>query len=446
MPKENANLPHIDLLINAGWVIPVLPRNTVLRECSIAVHAGKILALLPAAEAQKRFTVERQYDLPNSLIIPGLINAHGHSAMSLLRGYADDQSLHTWLNESIWPAEAQWMSEEFVRNGSELAIAEMLLSGTTCFSDMYFFPDQTARAARSSGIKCQLAFPVLEFPSAWARNADEYIHKGLALRDEYRDDPRISIAFGPHAPYTVNDSALEKIALLAGELDAPIQIHLHESAQEVEQSIADKGCRPIERLSKLGLLSPLTQCVHMTQVIDSDIALLTASGSHVIHCPESNLKLGSGFCPVDQLQKAGVNVALGTDGAASNNDLNLLGEAKTAAMIAKGISANPEVLPAHEALELATINAARALGIDQNTGSIETGKAADLVAIDLSGILTQPLYNVFSQLIYTDSTRHLTHTWVDGQLLVENGQLLTIDKANVLNQARAWQRKISAER
>lgn len=446
MPEENANLPHIDLLINAGWVIPVLPRNTVLRECSIAVHAGKILALLPTAEAQKRFTVERQYDLPNSLIIPGLINAHGHSAMSLLRGYADDQSLHTWLNESIWPAEAQWMSEEFVRNGSELAIAEMLLSGTTCFSDMYFFPDQTARAARSSGIKCQLAFPVLEFPSAWARNADEYIHKGLALRDEYRDDPRISIAFGPHASYTVNDSALEKIALLAGELDAPIQIHLHESAQEVEQSIADKGCRPIERLSKLGLLSPLTQCVHMTQVIDSDIALLTASGSHVIHCPESNLKLGSGFCPVDQLQKAGVNVALGTDGAASNNDLNLLGEAKTAAMIAKGISANPEVLPAHEALELATINAARALGIDQNTGSIETGKAADLVAIDLSGILTQPLYNVFSQLIYTDSTRHLTHTWVDGQLLVENGQLLTIDKANVLNQARAWQRKISAER
>ncbi|MBQ0720333.1 MAG: TRZ/ATZ family hydrolase [Gammaproteobacteria bacterium] len=441
MPEEN-----IDILINAGWLIPVVPRNTVLRDCSIAIHEGRIIALLPSGEAQQRFSAQQQYDLPDSLLIPGLINAHGHAAMSLLRGYADDQSLHSWLNDAIWPAESRWMSEEFVYDGAEIAIAEMLLGGTTCFSDMYFFPDQTARAARSNGIKCQLAFPVLEFPSAWARNADEYIHKGLDLRDEFRDDSRISIAFGPHAPYTVNDPALEKIATLAGELDAPIQIHLHETADEVAQSIADKGVRPIEHLHKLGLLSPLTQCVHMTQLIDSDIDLLAASGSHVIHCPESNLKLGSGFCPVEALQKAGINIALGTDGAASNNDLNLLGEARTAALIAKGLAGKPELLPAHEALELATINGARALGIDGETGSIEIGKAADLVAINLANIASQPLYNAYSQLLYTDSASRVSHTWVDGKLVVEDGQLLNTDQGELIKRAQSWQTKIQAER
>ena len=441
MPIEN-----IDILINAGWLIPVVPRNTVLRGCSVAIHEGKILALLPSGEAQQRFKAARQYNLTDSLLIPGLINAHGHSAMTLLRGYADDQSLHTWLNESIWPAEGRWMSEEFVYDGAELAIAEMLLGGTTCFNDMYFFPDQTARAARKNNIKCQLAFPVLEFPSAWARNADEYIHKGLALRDELRDDSRISIAFGPHAPYTVNDLALEKIATLAGELDAPIHIHLHESANEIAQSMAEHGRRPIERLQQLGLLTPLTQCVHMTQLIASDIALLSESGSHVIHCPTSNLKLGNGFCPLETLQETGINIALGTDSAASNNDLNMLSEARNAALIAKGVSGNPELLPAHEALELATINSARALGIDHETGSIEVGKAADLVAINLANIASQPLYNALSQLIYTDCTRHISHTWVDGKLLVENGQLLNIDQDELISKAQNWQTKIQAER
>lgn len=441
MPIEN-----IDILINAGWLIPVVPRNTVLRGCSVAIHEGKIIALLPSGEAQQRFNAVRQYNLTDSLLIPGLINAHGHSAMTLLRGYADDQSLHTWLNESIWPAEGRWMSEEFVYDGAELAIAEMLLGGTTCFNDMYFFPDQTARAARKNNIKCQLAFPVLEFPSAWARNADEYIHKGLALRDELRDDSRISIAFGPHAPYTVNDLALEKIATLAGELDAPIHIHLHESANEIAQSMAEHGRRPIERLQQLGLLTPLTQCVHMTQLIASDIALLSESGSHVIHCPTSNLKLGNGFCPLETLQETGINIALGTDSAASNNDLNMLSEARNATLIAKGVSGNPELLPAHEALELATINSARALGIDHETGSIEVGKAADLVAINLANIASQPLYNALSQLIYTDCTRHISHTWVDGKLLVENGQLLNIDQDELISKAQNWQTKIQAER
>lgn len=441
MPIEN-----VDILINAGWLIPVVPRNTILRNCSIAIHGGRIIYLLPSGEAQQRFNPIQQYDLPDSLLIPGLINAHGHGAMALLRGYADDQNLHTWLNESIWPAEGRWMSEEFVYDGAELAIAEMLLGGTTCFNDMYFFPDQTARAARRNNIKCQLAFPVLEFPSAWARNADEYIHKGLALRDELRDDSRISIAFGPHAPYTVNDPALEKIATLAGELDAPIQIHLHESADEIAQSMKEHGQRPIARLQQLGLLTPLTQCVHMTQLIDSDIAILAESGSHVVHCPTSNLKLGNGFCPLERLQKAGVNIALGTDSAASNNDLNMLSEARSAALIAKGVSGNPELLPAHEALELATINGARALGIDHETGSIEVGKAADLVAINLANIASQPLYNALSQLIYTDSARHISHTWVDGKLLVENGQLLNIDQNELISKAQNWRTKIQAER
>ncbi len=440
-----SNIPtNIDLLINARWIIPVVPENRILENCALAIDKGKILAIVPTDGAEQRFTARDTLELTSHVLIPGLVNAHGHAAMSLLRGYADDRPLHSWLNEHIWPAENRWVSEDFVRDGTELAIAEMIKTGTTCFSDMYFFPETAAQAALEARIRCQLAFPVLDFPTAWGNGPDEYLSKGLTLHDTFRGNPLINIAFGPHAPYTVGDATLQKIAVLAHEMDKPIHIHLHETAQEITDSLQQFGLRPIQRLMDLGLLSPLTQTVHMTQIDDSDIALLQASGAHVIHCPESNLKLASGFCPVHQLLKAGVNVAIGTDGAASNNDLDLLGELKTAALIAKAVAADASALDAHAALRMATINGAKALGLEDCIGSLEPGKSADIAAIDLGGLAMQPVYNPASHLVYTRSGSAVSYVWVEGNCLLKNRELQTLNEREILGKAKLWQRQIAA--
>ncbi|HEY7886289.1 MAG TPA: amidohydrolase family protein, partial [Cellvibrionaceae bacterium] len=309
------------VLIKARWIIPVIPEGRVFENCALVIQGNDIAAILPAEEAEKRYKAEQTISLDNHLLIPGLINAHGHAAMSLLRGFAEDLPLETWLEDHIWPLEGRHVDARFVEDGTELAIAEMIKSGTTCFADMYFYPEAVARVAQRTHMRCQIAFPVMELETHWARSSDECIEKGLALRDEYRGDELIRIAFGPHAPYSLGDEALKKIAILAQELEAPIHIHLHETASEIEQSQREHDMRPSQRLAQLGLMSVLTQCVHMTQIDESDIELLQNCGAHVIHCPESNAKLASGFCPVALLQQKGINVALGTDGAASNNDL-----------------------------------------------------------------------------------------------------------------------------
>ena len=298
---------NIDLLISARWLIPVIPENTVLENCSVAIHQGNILAILPHQEAEQRYNADQTINLDSHALIPGLVNTHGHLAMNLLRGYADDTRLHDWLQNHIWPAEARWVGEEFVRDGSEIAMAEMIRSGTTCFSDMYFFPEVVADLAIRTGLRGQVAFPVINFASAWARDADEYLHKGLELYDRHKSYDLLHIAFGPHAPYTLDDKSLQKIAVFAEELDACVQIHLHETASEVADAIKDTGLRPIQRLHNLGLLSPLTQCVHMTQIDEADIDILTQTNAHVVHCPESNLKLASGFCPISRLAESGIN-------------------------------------------------------------------------------------------------------------------------------------------
>ncbi|HBD12437.1 MAG TPA: TRZ/ATZ family hydrolase [Porticoccaceae bacterium] len=432
----------VDSIITPGWVFPVAPPGQLLSDCSIVVDEGRIIALLPTAEAQRQFQGEREFKLPQSLVMPGLINTHGHAAMTLLRGFADDLALEAWLNERIWPAESRWVGEDFVREGTELAVAEMLLSGITTCSDMYFFPDQVTRVMRQSGMRCQIAFPILEFASNWARDADEYIHKGLALHDECRDEALVDIAFGPHAPYTVSDDTFTKLLALAGELDAHVHIHVHETAGEVANALAETGRRPLQRLYELGGLSSTTQCVHMTQIDDTDIRLLQQTGAHVVHCPQSNLKLGSGICPVANLAEAGINVALGTDGAASNNTLNLFSAMNFASLLAKGLSGNAQAVGIEDALAMATLNGARALGLDREIGSIETGKRADLAAVDLSSITSQPLYNPLSQLVYTDCAPLVSHVWVDGRLLVENRALKTLDTAAVLRRAGQWRSKI----
>jgi len=333
--------------------------------------------------------------------------------------------------------------DEFVAAGTELAIAEMLLSGTTCFSDMYFFPDVVAKVAHHHKIRTQITPPILEFPSAWANNADEYIQKGLSVKDNYRNHPLIQIGFGPHAPYTVSDESLTRIAVLANELDASIQIHLHETAQEITDATAKNGQRPLKRLERLNLLSPRLQCVHMTQINDEDIALLKEYGCHVIHCPESNLKLASGISPVTTLLDAGINVALGTDGAASNNDLDMFGEMKAAALLAKGFSQDATALPAPQALRMATLNGARALGIDKITGSLEIGKAADIVAVNLDSVGMQPVYNPVSQLVYSHCGQQVSHVWVNGELLVHDKQLTGFDINALKTKVLSWRDKIA---
>lgn len=434
---------QIDTLISARFVIPVIPENTVLENYTLAINSSRIIDLFPAAElASRGYRASRHYQLDEHILVPGLINAHGHAAMSLLRGYADDLALMDWLQNHIWPAEGKWVGEEFVFDGTRIAIGEMIKSGTTTYSDMYFFPEQSARAALQAGIRAQLTFPIFEFPSNWGQNAAEYIHKGLQVRDAYKNHDLIRVAFGPHAPYTVADATFEKVAMLAEETDAAIQVHLHETQFEVDSSINEHGLRPIERLKNLGILTPKTQCVHMTALNDQDIEHIRVTGSHVVHCPESNMKLASGFCPVDKLAKAGINVALGTDSAASNDDLDLLGELKTAALLGKVVAGNPTALDGHSALRMATINGARALGLSDKIGSLETGKCADLCAISIEELDARPLYSPVSSLIYTNSGARVKYVWVNGKLLLDNGVLQSLHEAELKEKARYWGSRI----
>ncbi len=433
---------HADLIISATWIIPVSPRNRVLKDCAVVVDKGKILAICSQNDIGKTYIPKRNVRLDQHALIPGLINAHGHTPMTLFRGMADDKPLQTWLEKHIWPAEQRWVNEEFVRDGSELALAEMIRTGTTCFADMYFYPEETAAAAFECGIRAQINFPVLDFPTPWASGPDEYIHKGLSLHDNYRAHELITIGFGPHAPYTVSDEPLKKIATYAEELQTPIHIHLHETAFEVQTSLKEHGVRPIERLNNLNVLSPLTQCVHMTQVTDEDIELLSTTGAHIIHCPVSNLKLASGLCPVEKLLTSNINVALGTDGAASNNDLDMLDEMKTAALIGKITADNAAAVNAMTALEMATLNGAKAMGIDSIVGSIEPGKDADLTAVDLSGIQYQPMFDPISQLVYTQAGHNVSNVWVKGEQLLENFKLTTLSVEDLKQKAKKWQRNL----
>lgn len=439
MPDANEPL---DLLLLPTWLVPVEPAGVVLENHALGIRDGRI-ALIASRETALRHPSREVRELPGMLLAPGLVNAHCHAAMTLFRGLADDLPLMTWLQNHIWPAESRWVDEIFVRDGTELAIAEQLKSGISCFSDMYFYPEVASERIHTSGIRAQLCVPVLDFPTPGTRDSDESLRKGVALFDDLKLHPRIKVAFGPHAPYSVNDDTLEKIRVLAEELDANIQMHVQETACEVEQALERHGERPLARLSRLGLLGPGFQAVHMTQVSDEDLALLVESNSSVIHCPESNLKLASGFCPVERLWQAGVNVAIGTDGAASNNDLDLLGETRTAALLAKAVAGSATALDAHRALRMATLNGARALGLDAEIGSLEPGKSADLVAFDISGLHQLPIYDPVSQLIYASSRDCVKHLWVGGKQLLEDGRLTRMDEEELKDRARGWSRKIS---
>lgn len=432
----------LDLLLLPTWLVPVEPAGVVLKEHALGIRDGRIVFIGPRAAALKLNATEIR-ELPDMLLCPGLINAHGHAAMTLFRGLADDLPLMTWLENHIWPAEGKWVDEAFVRDGTDLAIAEQIKGGITCFSDMYFFPKVASERVHNSGIRAQIAIPILDFPIPGASTADDAIRQGVELFNDLKHHDRIKVTFGPHAPYTVGDENLEKIRVIAEELDASIHMHVHETAFEVQQSVEQLGERPLARLGRLGLLGPRFQAVHMTQISDEDLVLLVESNTSVIHCPESNLKLASGFCPVERLWQAGVNVAVGTDGAASNNDLDLLGETRTAALLAKAVAGSATALDAHRALRMATLNGARALGIEAQVGSLEVGKAADIVAFDLSGLAQQPIYDPVSQLIYATGRDCVKHLWVAGKQLLDDRRLTRLDEEQLCATAKAWGQRIS---
>jgi len=437
-------MQHIDTLIEASWIIPVEPNDTVYEDSAIAINDGNIVEILPCNEAGKKYKAQHTHQLSDHALIPGFINAHTHAPMSLMRGLADDLNLMDWLQKHIWPAEEKWVSAKFVRDGAELAIAEMIRSGTTCFNEMYFFPNETANIASKIGMRACVGLIIIDFPSAWAGNADEYLHKGLEVHDQLKDNPLITTAFGPHAPYTVSDKPLKSVLMYANELDIQIHMHVHETVLEVTQAVEQHGGRPLKRLNELGLVSPRLLAVHMTQLSNDEIALIAENNAHVIHCPESNLKLASGFCPVNSLLEANVNVALGTDGAASNNDLDMFVEMRMAALLAKAVTKDASVLPASTALKMATINGAKALGINAITGSLVAGKSADITAVKMSDVETQPLYNPISQLIYASGREKVTNVWVAGKQLLKDRKLTTIDEKSLLSNAKYWRDNIAS--
>ncbi len=439
-------MQHIDILIYAGWIIPVEPENTVYEQHAIAIQDGKIAAILPSDEAVKHFSARLTYRLNTHLLIPGLINAHTHASMTLLRGFADDMPLEKWLNEYIWPAEQTHISESFVADGAKLAIAEMLRGGVTCFNDMYFFPDVVGEVANKAGIRATLGLILIDFPTAWAKDSAEYLQKGRAIQEQFSDNPLIQTALAPHAPYSVSDDSLKAGKLLAEEFDLPIHMHIHETATEIKEAIKTNGERPLTRLRKLGLLSPKLLAVHMTSLKNEEMAILAKHGVNIIHCPESNLKLASGTCPVSKLHQAGINIALGTDGAASNDDLDMLGEMRTAALLAKILSNDASSIPAATALQMATLNGAKALGIDDITGSLVPGKSADIVAINMSDIETQPIYNPLSQLVYAVGRDKVTDVWVAGKHLLKSRCLTSLDIHDIKAKTYLWRDKILASR
>ena len=437
----------IDLLIEPEWLVPVEPVADALTAMAVAVHDGAIVAVLPAGEAGARFAPGEHLRLPGHVLLPGLVNSHVHNPMTLMRGLADDQPLMTWLNEHIWPTEARFLGPEFVRDGVELAIAEMLRGGTTCCNENYFFPDVIAATYRRHGFRAVVGLPVIDFPTAWAADADQYFDKGLALYDEFKSDPLVSTCLAPHAPYTVCDDSLARIRMLSDQLGVPVHMHVHETAHEVEEARRTLGMRPLARLQQLGLVNEWLLAVHMTQLSAAEIELCARAGVSVIHCPESNLKLASGFCPVEALRSAGVRLALGTDGAASNNDLDMFGEMRTAALLAKAVGADAAALPAAAVLRMATIDAARALRLDHRIGTIEPGKRADLVAVDLGELRTQPVYDPISQLVYAAGSHQVREVWLDGRRRLRGGALVDMDVPAIRERGRMWRdRIVSADR
>jgi 5-methylthioadenosine/S-adenosylhomocysteine deaminase len=435
-------MEKIDHLIHAKHIITCEDNNRVLENHSLAIKDGKILALLPSQEAKQKYQSASEHDYSSHAVLPGFINSHTHIAMNVLRGYADDLELLDWLQNYIWPAEGKLVSAEMVADGSLLAMGEMIRCGTTCFNDMYFYPEQTAMAAERAGMRAHIGMHIMNVPNGWAKSIDECFEKSEIFYQQYRNHPLVTPTFAPHSTYTVPEKTLIRIKELAEKYDLKINIHCQESAGDVEGGMRLNNKRPLQCLYDIGLVSPRLIAMHMTQLDEHDFEMLAEGKPNVVHCPESNMKLSSGICPVEKLLGLGVNMALGTDGAVSNNDLDMIGEMRTAAFLGKISTRDPKAVSAETALKMATINGAKALGIDHYTGSLTPGKAADFIAIDLNQLETQPLFHPVSQIVYAAARTQVTDVWVNGKQLLKNRQLLTLDEKELLNKAQTWRKKI----
>ena len=431
----------VDLRIDAAWIIPVEPGGTLTGHALI-VDAGKIVGIVASPDADAQFAPRERVSLPNHVLVPGFINAHTHSAMTLMRGIADDVPLQPWLTQHIWPREGRFVSPEFVHDGTLLACAEMLRGGVTACNDMYFYPGDAARAYEETGLRALIGLPVLDFPTAYAADAEAYLARGLEARDAWKHVPHLAFSLAPHAPYTVGDATFARVVTYARQLDLPIQTHLAETRSEVDEARAAIGTTTLARLDTLGATGPNFIAVHAVHLDDRDVATLVRHRCHVVHCPASNMKLASGIAPVTKLVDAGVNVALGTDGAASNNRLDILSEMRLASLLAKVSTGNAAALPASTVLAMATLNGARALGFDDVAGSLTKGKDADVVAVDLGGIATQPVFDPVSHLVNVAERGDVSDVWVRGRRMVANKSLTAIDEASILARTRIWQHKL----
>jgi 5-methylthioadenosine/S-adenosylhomocysteine deaminase len=438
-------MKHCDTLIAPRWCIPVRPAGAVLEGHALAIGDGRIMDLLPREEAARKYQPSSVLERPSHALIPGFVNAHTHAAMTLLRGFCDDLPLERWLREGIWPAERRWVSAEMVRDGTELAVAEMLLGGTTCFSDQYFFPEVVAETADRLHVRANVGTPVIDFPTPWAGSPQECLEKGTDLvHDAFVDHPLVTTCFAPHSTGTVTDVTFRELRVLADQLDLRIQIHLHESAAEIEASLRDTGMRPFERLERLGLVNASLLAVHAVHVTQREVDTMAAAGVAVAHCPKSNLKLASGIASLPEFLKAGINVGVGTDSAASNNSLDMLEEMRVAALLSKVSAGDAASVPAREALEIATLGAAAAIGLGDAIGSLEPGKWADITCVDLAAGNTQPVYDPVSQLVYAARAGQVSDVWVAGRQQVDAGELTHIDVASILERSNEWRQRIAS--
>ncbi len=418
----------IDLLVSPRWIVPIIPRNSFLENHSIAINQGKIVAIIPSEEAHLTFTAKTHKKLPRHVVMPGLVNAHTHSPMTLYRGLADDLKLMDWLQNHIWPAEGELTCPESIRAGMHLACAEMIRGGTTCFNDMYFFPNESALAVIDSGLRACIGHTIMNVPTGWAKDENEYIQKAREAHKARPVNELITFSVSPHAPYTNSDRSLKMSLELAAEFDSIINMHIHEA----------RGESSLARLNELGILTEKLLAIHMVHLTEEEIALCAEKKISIAHCPVSNLKLASGFAPIKKILDAGINLAIGTDGAASNNSLDLFAETKTAAIVAKAYADDPTVMPAFSALEMATINGAKALHLQDKIGSIENGKSADIIAIALDDFITQPIYNPISHLAYAVNRLQVSDVWVNGKCLLENGQLSTLNPEKIVAAVKPW--------
>lgn len=447
IPQSRYTAPpmkHCDTLILARWCVPVEPADTVLEDHAVAITDGRIVDVLPRAAALEAYQPSLSLERPQHVLIPGLVNAHTHAAMTLMRGLADDLPLETWLRQAIWPVEKRWVSEAMVRDGTELAIAEMLRGGITCFSDQYFFPETVAEAAVDLHMRVNVGTPIIEFPTAWADSLPEYLAKASELvHDAYADHPLVSSCFAPHSTQALSDDGFMELRVLADQLDIPVQIHLHETQAEIDAALEATGMRPFERLASLGLVNSSLLAVHAVHLEDAEIEHMASAGVAIAHCPKSNLKLASGIAPVHRYRAAGVTVGLGTDGAASNNTLDLLSEMRTAALLAKPASGDAATLTANDALAMATLRSAEAIGLARDIGSIVTGKWADLACVDLGQLHSQPVYDPVSQLVYTARADQVSDVWVAGRHQLDAGEFAHINTSNILERANEWRQRFA---